>query len=201
MSTLKIINANPYIGTEQLYIYNVLTDTKSEYTTSDLIKVEPGLISVAYNDNDGTVSFYADNKKRLTSSTRVPTASFGVSGDSYELDKKLYGNVESGGALIDNTTKPVLGCFYVLTKANGEWIIRQISKFTASKGETGVDTQGESLSFQTPTVTLEPLYGEHFQSYKREFFSDNPVFENMTLDEVLDALIADPAATFPIEED
>lgn len=194
---VTIINNVPFVGCENLYVYKVSADTDKAYTPgADMYKV-PELVSVSYNVAATDTSFYANNVKKLTDTTYSPTAAFTLSGDDEKLEEFVFGKVKDGAALKDNLGgAPEVGMFYALTKAKGSWMIRQILKATCSKGDSTVDTKGESTNFQTSVTNINPLYSEHFKSYVREFYSEDAVFEGHTLDEVLEELAKNPAETF-----
>jgi hypothetical protein len=196
MSTIS--NVKPFIGCEQLYIYDVTKDDSTDYTSANVLKVEPGLVSVSYNANTSVTSVHADNKKVESDTTQTPTASIQLHGLNEELEKKLYGKILSGGALLDGTVTPQIGVFYAINKSQGEWMIRQIMKATASRAEETVNGKKESTEFQQPTVNLDVLYSLNFKTYVREFHSTNPVFADMTMTEVLTALAANPDAEFTV---
>ena len=77
-------------------------------------------------------------------------------------------------------------------------MIRQLLKVNATKAESSVDTKTDSVSFQTQTINIEGLASDKFGYYIREFYSTDTAFANMTLSQVLEALAANPAATFPV---
>lgn len=193
-----VINSVPYTGCENIVFWKVAADTADAYTVDaeNVIEV-PELVAVSYNVSATDTAFYANNVKKLVDTTFAPSASFTLSGDSEELEKFIFGKVADGAALKDNFgSAPEIGMFYTLNKAKGAWMIRQILKAQCSKADSSVDTKGESTSFQTSVTNVNPLFSEHFNTYVREFYSENKVFEGHTLAEVVEVLKKNPAETF-----
>lgn len=194
-----IINSLPYIGCEDVYVYRVGTDTDTDYkpaTDGNMLKI-PELVAISYNVSANDTSYYANNVKKLTDTTFTPTASMTLSGDSEETDKLIFGKTADGAALLDNfESVPEVGIFYVINRAKGQWTIRHIPKATCSKGDSSVETKGESTSFQTAVTNINPLYSNYFKTYAREFYSENTVFKGHTYEEVLEALAANPKEKF-----
>lgn len=196
------INSVPYIGCEDLYLYRVGTDNNESYALpnsgdfQNILKV-PELVAISLNSGANDTNFYANNVKKLTDTTYSYSGSFTISGDDEEIDKLVLGKKAEGGAVLDNlASAPEVGIIYGLTKAKGEWVVRQILKATCSKADSTVDTKGESTSFQTSVININPLFGEFFGCYIREFYSSDAALTGMTMQDVLDALAANPAATF-----
>lgn len=198
MAQVVVINSVPYTGCENIVFYKVAADTAEEYKADETTIYDvPELVAVSYNVSATDTNFYANNVKKITDTTFTPTASFTLSGDDEALEKFIFGKVVDGAALKDNLgSAPEVGMFYTLNKAKNKWMIRQILKATCSKGDMTVDTKGESTSFQTSVTNVSPLFSEHFKTYVREFYSENPVFEGHTLAEVVAILKANPAETF-----
>lgn len=197
--TNKTINPVPYVGTRKICLYRVETDNIETYSaTGDMIELIGGAVSVSYSVSASETAFFADNSKQIAEFSYSPTGTLGVAGDNDELDVMLLGAIKDGGAVLENIgSTPECGCFYILDMGKGQWVVRQILRFTASKDETTVSTKAESPSFTNPGFTISPLLSNHFKSYKRDFYSTDAALAGMTADEVIEALKADPAAIFP----
>lgn len=196
---MKTLKGNPYVGTEKLYAYRVTADTAAEYTADkdSMIKVEGSMVSSNFNLSASTTSFFADNAAQISDTTMTPTASIGYAGDTPEIDELFYGRKKNGGAMLDNLgAAPEVGCFYVMNQANNGWVVRQILRFNAVKDSIDITTKGENVSFTNPTATLTPLISNHFNTYVRDFYSTDAALAGKTAQDVLDALIADPAHVF-----
>ena len=184
----KNIKTMPYVGFERLVVGRVDSDTKEGYSAStEVAEFVDGAVSMSFNISASETAFYSSNKK---------TASIAYAGDNYEIDKILFGKVEDGGAVKENLgTAPECFAIGLMNTANG-WVIRQILKFTAAKDDVAVTTKGESVTFTNPSASLSCLASTYFNSYTRDFYSDNPAFEGMTANEVFDALVAEPSKKF-----
>lgn len=193
----KNIKTMPYVGFERLVVGRVDSDTKEGYSAStEVAEFVDGAVSMSFNISASETAFYSSNKKTASDYTFSPTASIAYAGDNYEIDKILFGKVEDGGAVKENLgTAPECFAIGLMNTANG-WVIRQILKFTAAKDDVAVTTKGESVTFTNPSASLSCLASTYFNSYTRDFYSDNPAFEGMTANEVFDALVAEPSKKF-----
>ena len=197
MAITAITNIKPAVGVTELYFYQVEDSADAYAAKGDVYKVDE-VVNVAWNDNISSTAHYASDKKKLVVSSKNPNGSIGLSGNSPVVDEFMLGRKAEGGAVLDTLASVNVGIFYAITLADDQWMIRQILKANATKAESSVDTKTDSVSFQTQTLNVEGLASDKFGCYIREFYSEDEAFADMTLAEVLAALAADPAATFPI---
>lgn len=195
----KTVNPVPYVGTRKICLYRVNTDNTETYEADgDMIELVGGAVSVSYSISASETAFYADNSKQISEFSYSPTGALGIAGDNEELDVLLLGKKKDGGAVLENMgSVPECGCFYILDMGKNKWVVRQILRFTAAKDETTVSTKGETTTFTNPGFTVSPLLSNYFQSYTRDFYSTDEALKDMTAEQVIEALKANPATTFP----
>lgn len=193
---IKNIKTAPYVGFERVAIAGLATDTKEEYAFSDVIEIVDGAVSMSFNITASENSFFSSNKKTASDFTYTPTGSIAYAGDSFEIDKLLFGKKELNGAVIENLgAAPEISVLGLMNTGDG-WVIRHITKATAAKDDVTVSTKGESVTFTNPSATLSCMASTYFNAYTRDFYSANPAFEGKTAKEVFDALLADPMTAY-----
>lgn len=203
--TLKVLsNGAPLATVEQFHCWKVTADTPKvgevagTYTT-DTMYSYPHTVGVNFDLGSKSTAFYDDSKKQGSDASYTPTASAEFHGFPEDLDKVLFGDTVTGGALGDNIdAHPEIGLFYVEKDTNGGWRIVEILKTKAYRAAEKVATKEASTSAQSESVNFEPEISACFNLYRRVFKSDDPVFAAKTLAQVITTLEADPSAVFAV---
>ena len=194
---IENIKTSPWAGFERVIFAGVKTDTKETYEFDKIIDIVDGAVSMSFNISATDVSHYSSNKKTAADKTFSPSGSVTWAGDDYRIDELLLGSIHKDGGLYDNLGAPnEIAVIAGYNRADGGWMVRFLTKATASKDDMTFATKGESVTFTNPSATLNCMASTYFNNYKIDFDSNDPAHTGKTLNEVIDALLADPMTKF-----
>lgn len=143
------------IGLRDVYYALMLTDTSTAATYDTPVKVA-GAISANVNPNSSSATLFADDGPYESATT---LGEIDVELNMADLDSStqaaLLGHTYLSGMLIKKSTDtpPYLALAFRSLKSNGYYRYTWLYKGKFMEGETSNQTKGDSVEFQTPTIT------------------------------------------------
>lgn len=144
------------IGLKDLYYALLVSDPiTGSATYSAPVKVS-GVISAKINPNASTETLFADDGPYEASSTLGKIeVELNVADLTLDMQAEVLGHTLTGGVLIrkGSDIPPWLAIGFRSLKSNGKYRFTWLSKGRFAAFEQNNETKGESVSFNTPTIT------------------------------------------------
>ena len=143
------------VGLKNLYYAEMLTDTTSS-TTYDTPTKLAGLISVDISPSSNTNTLYADDGPyEAAESLGSVEVTIEVADLTLAAQAALLGHSVSAGVMTYTTSDaaPYVALAFESQKANGETRYIKLYKGKFAEPETNHQTKGDSVDFQTATIT------------------------------------------------
>lgn len=151
------INPLPAIGVDAFY-YALMTsdtsaDTKPVYDASERV---PGLVSVAFNPNAQTGTFYADNGPYAAAAQLGEISlTVGLADIPPDIRAIWFGQPYEGGVLQGTQINPPdMAVGYRIKLSDNHYRYFWFLKCKATPPSETTNTQGSSISFQSGTITI-----------------------------------------------
>ena len=156
------------IGVDNLYAFELLQDNAEGVRYGEPFKVAR-TISINVNPQASEASLHADDTVvEYISSITAYDITIEVDQLSTEVKGKLLGyEPDENGVIIDDNkhNAPEVAVAFRSRRSDGEYEYRVLYKVRFNPTEDRYETQGDSINFQTPTITGKSMSLEHNDSY------------------------------------
>lgn len=144
------------IGVRDLYVHELLTETETEATYGDPVRVA-GLIEIGVSPQTDTAELYADDG--LYESATALTSydiNINVADLTPEQQGKLLGQQVNASGMVYSSTDlnpPSFGVSFRAERSDGTFEYRQMFKVKFAPSDDNYNTKGDTIDFQTAEVT------------------------------------------------
>lgn len=143
------------IGLRDVHYAKMLTDTSSGATYESPVKIS-GAISANVNPNSSSSTLFADDGPYDSAATLGEISlELNMADIPATISAALLGHTYQGGMLTKRSTDtpPYVAVGYRSLKSNGYYRYTWLYKGKFADGETANATKGDSIEYQTPTIT------------------------------------------------
>ena len=169
------------IGVDNLWAFPLLTDDEKGVKYGEPFRIAK-VIEITINPQVQEASLYADDSlAEYYSAVTAYDVSLNIDDLTPETRGKLLGyEPDENGMIIETNeiTAPYVAIAFRSKRSDGSYEYRNQYKVRFSPTEDSYQTQGESINFQTPTITGRAVALEHNGSYGAYAISTE---ENKTL--------------------
>ncbi|GLY09599.1 major tail protein [Pseudobacillus badius] len=191
------------VGLKNIHIAKLLTDEKGTGTTYEKPEYFAPALSVTVTPNSSSATLYADDGPDEVGTTISGIeVSINVKDLTSEQQALLLGNkIDANGAVISRTTDeaPYVAIGYEITRNDGKSHYVWLYKGMFRENEATHNTKGESIEFQTPTLSANFIKRNSDEAWKYTLRSNeataNPVAVANFFKQVMEE--ADTAMTAP----
>lgn len=158
------------IGLKNLVYAKLLTDPIGGTPTYDTVTRIAGAISANFNPNGSTETLFADDGPFESASTLGNMSlELNVADISSAVQADLLGHKISGGILkkTKDDTPPWVAIGYARTRSDGSATLVWLNKCKFAPGEQSSETKGESINWNTPTISASIVAREADGEYSR----------------------------------
>ena len=152
------------IGVKDLYAFPIVTDSQLGVEYGDPFKVAK-TISITVNPQVQDASLYADDSLvEFFSAITYYDVSINVDDLTAETKGKLLGyEPDENGMIVETNeiTAPEVAIAFRAQRSDGSFEYRVLYKVRFNPTEDRYETQGQSVNFQTPTITGVSMALEH----------------------------------------
>ena len=169
------------IGVDSLYGFELLQDNAEGVRYGEPFRIAKA-VSINVNPQSSEASLYADDTLvEYIGSITAFDITIEVDQLSTEIKGKLLGyKPDAKGVIIDDNTlnAPEVAVAFRSMRSDGEYEYRVLYKVRFNPTEERYETKGESVSFQTPTITGKAMSLEHNNAYGAQMIGTS---ENKTV--------------------
>jgi phi13 family phage major tail protein len=170
------MNKGVIIGMENLVFAKLLTDPDSGSATYDAVKKFAGSISAKVNPNSSMETLFADNGAYDTATTTGQVSlEINIADLPLDTQAEIFGHtLTAEGIMIRKSSDvpPWLAVGFKSLKSNGKYRYTWLAKGKFGLPEQSNETKGDSVSFQTPTVTGSFVKRECDDEWERHIDED-----------------------------
>lgn len=154
---MAIVKPLPKIGVDMFYFAKLLTDNPGDSgPTYDTPMKLPGLVSIQFNPNAQSATFYADNGSYSSASQLGDLVlTVGLADIPLEVQATWFGQKTEDGVLEGTQINPMdMAIGYRVKNSDGGYRYFWFKKCKAAPSQETVNTQGNSIAFQTDSITI-----------------------------------------------
>ena len=156
------------IGVDNLWAFPLLTDNDAGVTYGEPFRIAKA-IEITINPQVQEASLYADDSlAEYYSAVTAYDVTLNIDDLTPEIRGKLLGYEPDENGMIIQTneiTSPAVAIAFRSRRSDGSFEYRNQYKVRFNPTEDTYQTQGESVNFQTPTITGRAMALEHDGSY------------------------------------
>lgn len=181
------------IGVDNLFAFPIIQDDRTGTTYGEAFKIAK-TISINVNPQSNEASLYADDTLvEFYSAITAYDISINVDDLTAEVRGKLLGYEPDANGMIVETNEvnaPMLGVAFRSKRSDGRYEYRVLYKVRFNPTEDRYETQGQNVTFQTPTITGKAMALESNNAFGAHVVSSDT---NKTL---TDAWFTTPQGSF-----
>lgn len=171
------------IGLRDVHYAVLIGDTTSACTYEDPVRVV-GAISANVNPNSSSATLFADDGPYDSSSTLGEIElELNMADIPPVHSNALLGHAYTNGVLVRKATDvaPYVALGYRSLKSNGAYRYTWLLKGKFSDGEQNNQTKGDSIEYQTPTITGSFVKRDYDDAWQVEADSDDTTINPTTI--------------------
>ncbi len=180
------------IGLRDVHYAKMLTDNSSGATYDTPVKIS-GAISANVNPNASSSTLFADDGPYDSAATLGEISlELNVADVPAAVSADLLGHTYQGGMLTKRSTDtpPYVAVGYRSLKSNGYYRYTWLYKGKFTDGETDNATKGDSIEYQTPTITGAFVKRDYDDVWQTEADSDDSNISQSTITNWFSAVVA-----------
>lgn len=191
------------VGLKNIHVAKLLTDERGVETTYDAPQYLAPALSVTVTPNSSTATLYADDgPDEVGTSISGVEVSINIKDLSSEQQALLLGNtIDANGAVISRTTdeSPYVALGYEVTRNDGQSHFVWLYKGMFRENEATHNTKGETIEFQTPTLTANFVKRNSDDAWKYTLRSNEETANQVAVENFFTQVMeeADTAMTEP----
>jgi phi13 family phage major tail protein len=171
------------IGLRDVHYAKMLTDTSSGATYDTPVKIS-GAISANVNPNSSSATLFADDGPYDSAATLGEISlELNMADIPAAISADLLGHTYQGGMLTKRSTDtpPYVAVGYRSLKSNGYYRYTWLYKGKFTDGESDNATKGDSIEYQTPTLTGAFVKRDYDDVWQTEADSDDTNISQSTI--------------------
>jgi phi13 family phage major tail protein len=180
------------IGLRDVHYAKMLTDTSAGATYNAPIKIR-GAISANVNPNSSSSTLFADDGPYDSAATLGEISlELNLADIPPAISAALLGHTYQNGMLTKRSSDvpPYVAIGYRSLKSNGHYRYTWLYKGKFTDGETANATKGDSIEYQTPTITGAFVKRDYDDAWQTEADSDDTNISPATISDWFTSVVA-----------